>query len=345
MKTTVSLLTGLVVAVGLVAPAAAQRGEPASLMLFPEYDNRPGSLTILTVTNTNSLGSTKVEWVYIDGGQCNEFNRDSTLTPNDTLSVLSQFQNPNQDRGYVYVFAKDLNSFQTPVSFNWLIGTETLISAFDGSQREMEPFTFRALGPEGLPTDLDGDTIRDLDGLEYQGAAAKLEFPRFLGQGFAWPGGGVQEDRMILINLTGARHFIATVDMFLWNDNEEAFSLEHAFHCWIEIPLSGLSLATSNSFLQSTNDDPDEVVGIPDLESGWIRAWGSFAQSPVQTIEDPAILAVLRTGRGISGDDAAIMPYDSGVNLNGGLIHNGIIIQGSGTKSPGVGDAGPSGKP
>ena len=66
------------------------RNKPASLLLWPEFDNRPGQTTLVTITNTNGSftnGAVRVEFRYIDGTTCLETNRTAALTPNDTLTV------------------------------------------------------------------------------------------------------------------------------------------------------------------------------------------------------------------------------------------------------------------
>ena len=76
--------------------------KPGSLLLYPSFDSSPGTSTILTVTNTNGdvvNGTVKVEFVYIDGESCLEFNRTQTLTANDTLTVLAAVDNPDAAAG------------------------------------------------------------------------------------------------------------------------------------------------------------------------------------------------------------------------------------------------------
>ena len=50
--------------------------------------------------------SVRVEWIFIDGDTCVEFNRTEALTANDTFTVLASAFNPNQARGFVYVVAR-----------------------------------------------------------------------------------------------------------------------------------------------------------------------------------------------------------------------------------------------
>ena len=60
---------------------------PASLLLFPEFDNSEGSYTVISVTNTDCIANTgedvQIEYVYIDADGCSEFNKTDVLTPCD----------------------------------------------------------------------------------------------------------------------------------------------------------------------------------------------------------------------------------------------------------------------
>jgi len=57
--------------------AEAQRGSPGSLLLFPEYDTRPGTglINLITVTNTDPstpTGALTTGWRYVDGSDCTD---------------------------------------------------------------------------------------------------------------------------------------------------------------------------------------------------------------------------------------------------------------------------------
>ena len=86
-----------------------------SLLLFPEFDNRPGSVQFLTVTNTSLTAGIVVEIVYIDGDDCSETNRLIPLTPGDTFTRLTSAHNPEMERGYAYAFGFEFfDGTQTP---------------------------------------------------------------------------------------------------------------------------------------------------------------------------------------------------------------------------------------
>ena len=112
---------------GIGSQAMAEGRNPGSLLLYPEFDNRAGVVTVLTITNTDGMGDdVDVEFVYIgrfdDGGDvgCEEFNRVVTLTANDTLTLITNFHNPQHEQGYLYAFARD--GVNSPITHNHLIG-------------------------------------------------------------------------------------------------------------------------------------------------------------------------------------------------------------------------------
>ena len=87
---------------GLGASAMADGRNPGSLLIYPEFDNRDAVVTLLTVTNTNQASPVTVEFVYrgrvgqFDNNlSCLETNLTTTLTHNDTLTVITNFHNPD----------------------------------------------------------------------------------------------------------------------------------------------------------------------------------------------------------------------------------------------------------
>jgi len=301
----------------LAGVATAQRGKPASLLLMPEYDNRTGSASILTVTNLNDTWGVTVEFRYV-GEECLEFNRFLHLSPNDTFTCLTNVHCPWQNRGFVYVVAGSADTGEA-ISFNWLTGNISSIDGFESFGYSVEPFAFEAPLPQGVSTDLDGDGLRDLDGREYQMAPDRLLFPRFLGQGY-----GPLSTDLVLINLTGSRAFTASVNLKGYNDDSEEYSALHAFFCTERVPLLTVSSLFGNSFLASTNNDPNEIVGLPQWESGWFWIDGFRATSTEQVVGDPAILGFLVEKD--SGQESAVLPFASGSQGNGCLIHQDDTI-------------------
>ena len=319
MKRSQLFLSGLlaIAGLGLSVDALAGGRNPGSLLLFPEFDNRAGDVTVLTVTNTGS-NEVDVEFMYIgiedhNGApvNCEEFNRTATLTGNDTLTLLTRAHNPQQERGYVYVFAK---SNGAPSVHNYLIGSALVIDGIDNFDYSVNPVSFQGLGED------DGNGLRDLDGYEYEGAPGEILVPRFFGQAHEHdddPSPFTSE--LILIGLTGGAAFNTTVDFQIYNDNEEMFSASHTFHCWEKTSLMNISGVFSNHFLANfTNQDGDEIVGASNYQSGWFSLHGHLANSTTTTLKDPAVYAVLiERANGVGVSD---LPFEYGQNLSGSLL-------------------------
>ena len=118
------VLTGLTV-LGLASAAMADGRNPGSLLLYPEFDNRTMQphpahghehehATSRRPDGSRSPARSSVEFVYIGryGTTASRSTASSStdehlLTPNDTLTLLTSVHNPQQEQGYVYVFAKD----------------------------------------------------------------------------------------------------------------------------------------------------------------------------------------------------------------------------------------------
>jgi hypothetical protein len=320
----------------LSLPARADTIEPGSLLVFPNFDNTRGELTLLTVTNANSSSSIRVEFVYINGQNCQEFNRLRTLTPNDEISVLTKFDNPNMVKGYCYVFAQSPTTGQA-TSFNFLIGTELVFANVNSSSGqggtgllgiyEVNPWTFKAIPPQGSSTNVTPNGLRDLNGVEYQAAPDRLLFPRFFGQGGPL---AVKED-LVLINLSGGALFNTIVDFEVFNDNEEGFSAQYSFQCWARVSLSDISGAFNNDFLLTTNHNTGEVPGTTSAnfnETGWYEIDGDVASSSAAQFIDPAILA--SQIEGVAGSlqlsiGGSILPFTQGTQTNGSLLSHNLL--------------------
>jgi len=302
------------------ASGPRDRRRPGSLLLYPQYDSRPGSLTYITVTNTNPSQSVKVEFNYINGEDCQHFDRTHELTPNDTLSVVAESHLPDTEQGFLYLFAKDPGTGQAIVH-NGLIGQVLILNGVDMFGLESNAVSFQGVGADGIPTDLDNDGIRDLNGLEYEQAPGEILIPRFFGQ--------IPEQvrsELILVSLTGGREFTTHLYFEIFNDNEEIFSRQHSFRCWERLPLLELAGATSNQFLSLlANDDPSEVIGAAGaIEAGWIRIQGEVADSNAISIQDPAFYAMLVEGT--SPDRASSdLPFEFCTKATGDLMPTGLL--------------------
>jgi hypothetical protein len=252
-------------------------------------------------------------------------------------------------QGYLYAYAKNStptpkNPTGTPIVFNHLIGQELIIDGINNLDYGMNAVAFKAYGAnandetDGTPNDDDGDGIRDLNGKnsigpEYDEAPDKICIPRFLGQDFAG-GNTYANSQLILINLSGGRAFTTTIAIEGYNDNEEQFSGQYTFYCWAKPYLRDLSAATLQSYLLSTNNNPNEIAGLNE-ESGWLTLNGLVANSVgPESIADPAIYAVLVEE--LQGHWAADLPFECCVQTNGALLPTSIF--GDGDPNPVAGD-------
>ena len=298
-----------------------ERTRGASLLVYPEFDNRDWMLTLLTVTNSAchaGIGPVQVEFVYIHADDCLETNRTALLTPCDTLTLATSAHIGGSERGYVYAFAKSLRG--QPISYDWLIGGEIVFDGIEALDYSIEAVAFRAVPqPEGALTDLDADGIRDLNAHEYDPAPDVLLVPRFLGQ----LGGNALGSQLVLVNLTGGSAFTTTIGLQIFNDNEEPLYAQHTFECWDKPSLASINGAFRDSVLRSTNHAPNEVDGLGGRETGWIRLDGVLAVSQQVEIIDPAFLAVL-VERG-DAYAAADLPWEWCSQTNGDLLPHSLL--------------------
>ncbi len=335
------------------------RREPGSLLLFPEFNNTPGNVTVFTVTNTNCdffEGGVDVEFRYIDGDNCLETNQKETLTPCDTITLMTS-AHAGHDKGYAYAYARNsavtspVNPAGTPIVFNHLVGSALVVNGWQSLEYSINAVSFKAIGNEGASTDKEnpgpvpgvtGDGIRDFDGFEYEEAPDKILIPRFLGQDPVLNPRGLHSD-LILVALSGGRLFEAnqvnpgggtTILIHGWNDNEIMFSLEHTFDCWQKLRLGLLqspdlvtpvpgTMVFDNTTLDDFGNDPMEIAGANGLEQGWFWIDGLAASSSAETISDPAVYAVLIET--IRGHSAADLPFEYCSQPNGDLLPGSIF--------------------
>ncbi len=313
MKTLLFSATAAVAALGSVANANTL-DRTGSLLLFPFFDNTRGAVQAFTVTNTSADASVRIEYVYINETDCLEFNRTRTLTPNDTVTTLSNLDNPNMARGYLYVFAK--NAAGQAITFNNLAGA-TVVSTVNAGLYEAAPIVFQGLTASNASTDTDSDGLRDLNGTEYSRTPDELIVPRFFGAASnQLSGTGSSTPTISLINLSGGASFTAIVDFLVYNDNEDVFSAQTSFSCYKRMPLAAVNAVFTSSFLASTNDDDSESV--EGIEMGWYRLDGRIAFSSTSTYNDPAIIAAHLDI--LDGSSAGVLPYGVGEQSNGDLV-------------------------
>lgn len=301
------------VAALLSSLAEAQLAEPGSLLVYPEFDSRPGFTTVLTITNTEAGpgSNVRVHFVFLNATDCAEFDRAQLMTSNDTFSTVASSYVPSFRRGWFYAYAQNATTGR-PISHNHLIGMTSLIDGVAATSYSLAAIPFRSPLAPNTSTDLDFDGIRDLDGLEYEACNEEILVPRFLGQTASY------REELILLPLTGGRAFTTRVKFLVFNDNESLFSASYNVRCWARVPLSSISSVFSNTFLLSSPDAPGESLG--GRETGWFIVDGGTASSDAVTIQDPAILAVLVAPESTGG---ATLPFGRGTQTNGDLFPTG----------------------
>jgi len=290
------------------APRARAGGpETASLLVFPEFDNRAGQRTLLTITNTDPTRSVRVHLLMVNAANCLITNRLITLTPLDTYSALGSFLAPTGQRGYAYAYAQNPTTGRA-IDFDRLAGSALRVDGTEGVDYSAPPFGFRALTGDGANTDLDGDFKPDLDGAEYERSPNKICIPRFFGQaGDPLPPDAFASDLVLFQPLAGSG-VTTTAGFLVFNDNEQIFSTETVFTCWKRQRLLSISGVFGRNFLKSTAHAAGEVAGQTGLESGWIEIRGQNATGPAGTSNGaPPILGLLIDLRPNSGADLPFM--------------------------------------
>ncbi|MBL8858559.1 MAG: hypothetical protein JNL28_08655 [Planctomycetes bacterium] len=297
MRTLAKALLSLPALLFLLSPTARAGGqEPSSLLIYPEFDNRPGQISILTVTNTNGdtvNGSVRVHFVYVDSATCLETNLLLTLTPRDTVTFLSSVHAANMQRGYAYGWAVHPQTGKA-IDFDHLIGSLGRVDGVSIFDWSVQALAFQGRPGAGLNTDVNNNGKPDLDGIEYDKAPNKIYLPRFFGQ-FPEPAPrNLPLADLILFRPLGPTGSTTTTAFLIWNDNEEVYSASYSFSCWTRVRLFSISGAFGQTFLSFTNHAPNEVLGMPTTESGWFEVRGQVATSSTgQQTPNPAIFGLL----------------------------------------------------
>ena len=122
---------------------------------------------------------------------------------------------------------------------------------------------------------------------------------------------------LILVSLSAFSGGSTVFDLLIYNDNEEVFSVEYPFEgCWSRVALRDISSIFLNSFLANfTNDAPNEFLGFPFVEAGWIRGEGAFFFGQDEALVNPAMLGTLLR----RGGDWTVHPFGDGQNPNARL--------------------------
>ncbi|MEZ5978431.1 MAG: hypothetical protein R3F34_09455 [Planctomycetota bacterium] len=286
-----------------MAPAAMADGrEPGSLLVYPLHRSalfNPAVFNVINVTNTNRVGTgeTDVHFQYVNVtaagnpflfANCTIADRVETLTPADTLSVLTSCHNGAFDaQGYLVVSAMNPDEIDTYWSFNHLIGSEQIIS-LGGGMYSLNAIPFASNQPAGADTDVDQDGRRDFDGTEYEMIPDELYIDSYI---------GAIAGNLALISLTGGE-YLTNVDFVIYNDDEFQLSAQYAFACWSLVPLSDISGYFTALGLATTPDDPTELDitcdGLQEFDTGWAIVRPTVALSITSdNIANPAVLGAL----------------------------------------------------
>lgn len=325
------------------------RRECASLLLFPEFDNRSGRVTMITVTDAccaegNAIPF-RVQFKFVRADTCltSDFHKDLTVCDTVTFLTSSVNSGGTNARGYLYAYVTDTvpgpnNPTGRPIVYNHIIGQSLLLDSIEVLDYSMNAVGFKGLGAPLSFNDDDQDGIRDFNGLssqfpEYEEVPDTIKIPRFFGQDWSVRDRGIYKSRLILVNMSGGRAFTTTINLSIFNDNEYAFSSQYTFFCWDKPFLKDIAGSFLEQELDFSDNDPDELFGMPEKETGWFTVDGDVAVSSAETIIDPAVYAVLVEVTGHYS--AADLPWECDCQNNGDLLPISILGDGGNT-APGA---------
>lgn len=252
---------------GIACPALAAKADlqgPGSQLVFQQFDNRPGMVTLFTVTNLSDSEDVRVYFEYRQAANCLIFNRTEVLTAADTITLVTSVHSPSQQRGFAIVQARD--ALNRAIVFNHLVGTALWLDGVQSFESAANAVSFEGIG-DGVFVDVNGDGLLAMDGSEYSLPPQALLFPRFIATTAA-----LSSD-IVLLDLS-MNNSQTLAHMLVYNDNEELFSQEIAFACWTRRPLSEISPLFTQAFLVTTNHDPSEPIGASSNETGWFSVEG-----------------------------------------------------------------------
>ena len=295
-------------------PAAGAGGQPpASLLIWPEYDTRPGQLTFLTLTNVNGntqSGAIRVHLIYVDATTCLQTDLSLSLTPRDTVTFLANAHVPPGRRGYVYGTAREVSTNRM-IDFDHLIGALLRVDGVMAQDWSVQTLGFRGKTAPGTSTDVDNDGQPDLDGVEYEKAPNRFWVPRFFGQHPEPAMRSSTVSELILFQPLVGLGVTTTTAFLVWNDNEEVYSALYGFTCWTRVRPLTISGAFGQAFLEQSNHNPAEVIGMPALETGWFEVRGTTSMGPSgQSVHNPPVLGVLVEMRPYSAADLPFIDAD-----------------------------------
>ena len=314
-------VTELTIAFGLVASdrsvAQPSTDHGASVLVFPLFDSRDMSDTIISITNTNTsleacpesdtrAGDVGLRYVYVDAAEFIEFDRFEFLTPGDTLSVLASRHNPEGDSGYLVVVALSAADFSLSASFDALIGSATVIRVDMDQAWTYRPYGFRSIQERSEPcvdvdTDVDADGAIDFDGIEYEYFPRRLRLASFLSKNESF------DNRLAMLSLAGFA-YTSDVRFSIWNNIEDLYRRNLRFLHYFDGDLSDVSTVVRN-----LGGDREEFDFL-DIESGWIELEGT-------RLTDPAGNPVRNRGGGLAIPPILAVYVGSVVGTNSAFGH------------------------
>jgi hypothetical protein len=329
------LSAAALVVLALAPSALADGRKPGSVLVFPVHRSGSTFVTIVSVTNTNTLpmnpvsfgGATTAHYEYVNTVanpmdpqiplMCIVFDRYEFLTPADTFSVLTSCHNAITSagqEGYLVVSAQDPYLFDTPWNFNWLVGSELVINA-SGGMYSVNAIPFKAVNNDGLATDLNGNGALDFDGVEYEGIPDVLYIDNFV---------ALAGSQLALVSLTGGPMATNMVYFDVWNDNEYPMSTTKLMGCWFDQPLVNVSPLFEEFFLKNnTPHDPTELdltcSGVGGIETGWarIQSLGVFLPGGQPFASDGALLGCITAGIATVIDGGHLLWESDALQFNG----------------------------
>ena len=296
-KKTIGITFMAALLLATVAQAQPLHLQPGSALVYPLFDSSSGAGTVICVTNTNldnqycegtdfRQGDILVHYQYIAGDDCLEFDRYEFLTPGDTICVIADLHNPEQDKGFVVVAAADPSTYDK-VKFDYLIGSAIVVQSDLNFLWAYTPYAFLGRPAEGEgdvcerpTTDDDDDGAMDFDGVEYSLFPEKLFIDTFFEEKDNF------SNQLTLLSTAG-QDYINEVNFWFWNNIEVKFSRTLKFVCWWTGPLSDIS-----QVVKSLGGDEEEM-GHPPVQTGWAEIAGNrildLAGNPVDSLVPPLL--------------------------------------------------------
>lgn len=290
-----ALLAGCLASVALFAlPASGEvtLGQPGSLLVFPLVDSTDMGNTLITVTNTNTSevychypfreGDIKLAYFYIDGESWLCTDLCEYLTPADTLTVMTNRHNPNMEKGFLIVQARDIET-GLPVVYDYLVGSATVVNTDFDFEWTYLPYSFHAVfsgtgwdNPCGRKVIGDDGCIKfgnpDNEGpgiSYYDRFPDKLIINRFFGEGVPESQAGLEFANNLYLLSTMSSYpepLETTLSILGWNNNERRFSRTFRFACWLCTNLGSITAAVTQDNLAGGGND-EELLGVA---TGWM---------------------------------------------------------------------------